>query len=118
MKELSINSPEASTVFKNIQRRVYDALNVMSAINYITKLRNEISFNGVTNRNNGQFLGEAIAEKKNSVESKRKILSEKFLQYIAIYKLCERNKEHPRRDKVAIPFVLLFSSSPSYKISV
>jgi hypothetical protein len=32
--------------FKNIQRRVYDALNVLSALNIITKDRNKISYRG------------------------------------------------------------------------
>ncbi|PCI27054.1 hypothetical protein COB52_05470 [Candidatus Kaiserbacteria bacterium] len=32
--------------FKNIQRRVYDALNVLTALNIITKLKNKIHFEG------------------------------------------------------------------------
>lgn len=67
----------------------------MSAINYITKLRNDISFNGQGDRPNGQFLAEQIRERKESLARKRKNLSEKFLQYNAIYKLCERNREKP-----------------------
>ena len=32
--------------FKNVQRRVYDALNVLSALDVITKDRNKIQFKG------------------------------------------------------------------------
>ena len=32
--------------FKNVQRRVYDALNVLSALDVITKDRNRVSFKG------------------------------------------------------------------------
>jgi hypothetical protein len=32
--------------FKNVQRRVYDALNVLHAMNFITKERNEIRYIG------------------------------------------------------------------------
>lgn len=32
--------------FKNVQRRVYDALNVLSALNIIRKDRNRIKFKG------------------------------------------------------------------------
>lgn len=32
--------------FKNVQRRVYDALNVLSALEVINKDRNKISFRG------------------------------------------------------------------------
>lgn len=32
--------------FKNVQRRVYDALNVLSALNIIKKDRNKIKFKG------------------------------------------------------------------------
>lgn len=32
--------------FKNVQRRVYDALNVLSALDIITKDRNRITFKG------------------------------------------------------------------------
>jgi len=32
--------------FKNVQRRVYDALNVLSALDVISKDRNRIAFKG------------------------------------------------------------------------
>ena len=32
--------------FKNVQRRVYDALNVLSALGIITKVRNRVKFVG------------------------------------------------------------------------
>lgn len=35
--------------FKNVQRRVYDALNVLSALEVINKDRNKISFKGFEN---------------------------------------------------------------------
>jgi hypothetical protein len=35
--------------FKNVQRRVYDVLNVFSAINIVRKVKNKIYYNGNIN---------------------------------------------------------------------
>jgi hypothetical protein len=42
--------------FKNVQRRVYDALNVLSALGIIHKDRNRIHYKGVLTKKDGKIL--------------------------------------------------------------
>ena len=42
-----INQKDIKISFKNIQRRVYDAINVMTAIGFISKDRSFLNYDGV-----------------------------------------------------------------------
>lgn len=42
--------------FKNVQRRVYDALNVLSALGIIHKDRNRIHYKGNVTKKDGKYL--------------------------------------------------------------
>ena len=54
--------------FKNIQRRVYDALNVLNALSIISKHRNEIKYRGLVDRNDITLLQNKINLRKAEIE--------------------------------------------------
>lgn len=69
--------------FKNVQRRVYDALNVLNALGIISKDRNKIRFIGDyrdLSCSKQRDLEKKISTISNRVDSRRKLLAEKILQ--------------------------------------
>ena len=46
--------------FKNVQRRVYDALNVLSALGIIHKDRNRIHYRGIMRRQKGSNIAPQV----------------------------------------------------------
>jgi transcription factor Dp-1 len=100
--------------FKNIQRRVYDALNVLHALSIISKNRNEIKYRGLVDRNDLAFLHNKINDKKKEVDIKRKQLGENLMQFIALHKLIRRNQESGNKDTfVELPCLVISGSSRS-----
>jgi len=121
---------------KNIQRRVYDAINVMCAVGLIKKNKQEIQYinyknkeNNSINLNNGINLNEEKEEEKtdeieekikaktNELEEKRKILTKNYLTvkfYEKYYKLNEIDQKRKNDKKLVFPFDLIEydSSSP------
>ena len=110
---------------KNIQRRVYDAINVMCAVGLIKKNKQEIEFinyqNQLNNANNVINLSEVEEEKVNEyeqkikakndeLEEKRKILIKKYLTLKFYEKYSKLNQNNPQRQlgkKVEFPFELI-----------
>lgn len=93
--------------FKNIQRRVYDALNVLQAIDIISKMRNEVSYKGLINNEQIIDLKQTIESKKQQNELKKQALIEKMCQYIAIHKLIQRNKADDVKKQIVLPCVIV-----------
>ncbi|OMJ79094.1 hypothetical protein SteCoe_20953 [Stentor coeruleus] len=79
--------------FKNIQRRVYDALNVLHALSIISKNRNEIKYRGLVDKEDLSQLQQKISQKKKEIEEKRNSLGENVIQFVALHKLIRRNQE-------------------------
>lgn len=106
-KEIIHAFPEqyVSLEYKNVQRRVYDALNVLHAQGIITKDRNEIHYKGLSDPHESSSLRALLNEKLCLRDSKRRKLAELFLQIISLTKLVRRNQEHPGRKFVEIPFL-------------
>eukprot|EP00347_Sterkiella_histriomuscorum_P011117 403373694 len=98
--------------FKNVQRRVYDALNVLNAMDIIRKDKNQIFFNEDNEHIPGNIhdseseeevqqkiiTKESVSELRNQAEEMREILRvkqetllEETKQIVAINKLLERN---------------------------
>ena len=114
---------------KNIQRRVYDAINVMCAVGLIKKNKQEIQYinyknkeNNSINLNNGINLNEEKEEEKtdeieekikaktNELEEKRKILTKNYLTvkfYEKYYKLNEIDQKRKNDKKLVFPFDLI-----------
>jgi predicted CopG family antitoxin len=75
-----LEKSQTNLSFKNIQRRVYDAINVMNAVGIIRKEKNNLLFRGgisntclgrAKNKNEKKNLKEKIKNKINSINSKQ-----------------------------------------------
>lgn len=96
---------------KNIRRRVYDALNVLMAIDIIRKDKKEIRWLGLpTDASQDVKLLEgekAAAEKR--VADKRRLLGELVQRFLALKALIARNEriEQGNSDRLLLPFILV-----------
>ncbi|XP_033885194.1 transcription factor Dp-2-like isoform X1 [Acipenser ruthenus] len=105
---------------KNIRRRVYDALNVLMAMNIISKEKKEIKWIGLPT-NSAQECQNLELEKQKRMErikQKRSQLQELILQQIAFKNLVQRNQRSeeqnqsppPQNSLIQLPFILLNTS--------
>ena len=111
---------------KNIQRRVYDAINVMCAVGLIKKNKQEIKFINYKNKNNAiksinnineekeeeksDETQEKINEKNNELQEKRNQLIKSYLTLKFYEKYNKLNKTNPLRmyeNKLEFPFDLI-----------
>ncbi|XP_034110638.1 transcription factor Dp isoform X2 [Drosophila nasuta] len=99
------NSYDTNCDQKNIRRRVYDALNVLMAINVISKDKKEIRWIGLPANSAEQFL--ALEEENNRrreiIKKKQETLRELVLQNVAFKGLVERNKRAESQGVVPSP---------------
>ncbi|XP_051963230.1 transcription factor Dp-2-like isoform X2 [Xyrauchen texanus] len=102
---------------KNIRRRVYDALNVLMAMNIISKEKKEIRWIGLPT-NSAQECRNLELEKQKRLErirQKRAQLEELILQQIAFKNLVQRNRANeasfqstpPPGSVIQLPFIIL-----------
>ena len=117
---------------KNIQRRVYDAINVMCAVGLIKKNKQEIKFINYKNQNNSikcindineekeeeksDETQEKINEKNNELQEKRNQLIKSYLTLKFYEKYNKLNKTNPLRmyeNKLEFPFDLIIYDKTS-----
>eukprot|EP00898_Chlorokybus_atmophyticus_P002216 jgi/Chlat1/2996/Chrsp2S04649 len=99
---------------KNIRRRVYDALNVMMAINVITREKKEIQWKGLPVTMSESDLSE-LKDRKAKAEQKisrmKAYLQELTAQYTALQCLIDRNQRNEDEGKasegISLPFILV-----------
>lgn len=97
---------------KNIRRRVYDALNVLMAINIISKEKKEIKWIGLPT-NAQQECSELEKERMYRLERikmKKQQLRELLIQQIAFKNLIQRNKRQEIPDSnsiIRLPFIVV-----------
>lgn len=104
---------------KNIRRRVYDALNVLMAMNIISKDKKEIRWLGLPT-NSVQECTALEKEKKaklEQIQKKTQQLHELILQHISFKSLIERNKEAESKgvkpspsSAIHLPFIVVNTS--------
>ncbi|XP_042196528.1 transcription factor Dp-1 [Callorhinchus milii] len=105
---------------KNIRRRVYDALNVLMAMNIISKEKKEIRWIGLPT-NSAQECQNLEMEKQRKIErikQKQSQLKELLLQQIAFKNLVQRNRlveqqsgrVPPPNTAIQLPFILVNTS--------
>uniref|UniRef100_A0A8C2KKK3 Transcription factor n=1 Tax=Cyprinus carpio TaxID=7962 RepID=A0A8C2KKK3_CYPCA len=105
---------------KNIRRRVYDALNVLMAMNIISKDKKEIKWIGFPT-NSAQECQDLEAERQRRLERikhKQSQLQELILQQIAFKNLVQRNRQAEQQSKRApapntvihLPFIIVNTS--------
>lgn len=118
------DKPGQATAYdeKNIRRRVYDALNVLMAMDIISKEKKEIKWKGLPNNANHDL--EMLQKEKerclNSIKQKREGLQELLAQQVCFRNLVKRNKdqeqqtntnEQQRGDLLHLPFIVVNTSS-------
>ncbi|OCT78869.1 transcription factor Dp-2 isoform X1 [Xenopus laevis] len=105
---------------KNIRRRVYDALNVLMAMNIISKEKKEIKWIGLPS-NSVQECETLEIEKQRRIErikEKSAQLQELLLQQIAFKHLVQRNKQNEQQSRclpagnstIKLPFIIVNTS--------
>ncbi|XP_067397172.1 transcription factor Dp-2 isoform X3 [Emydura macquarii macquarii] len=105
---------------KNIRRRVYDALNVLMAMNIISKEKKEIKWIGLPT-NSAQECQNLEIEKQRRLErikQKRAQLQELLLQQIAFKSLVQRNQQNEQQNQgppalnstIQLPFLIVNTS--------
>ncbi|XP_057416603.1 transcription factor-like protein DPB isoform X1 [Lotus japonicus] len=99
---------------KNIRRRVYDALNVLMAMDIISKDKKEIQWKGLprTSLNDIEELKTERLGLRNRIEKKRAYLQELEDQYIGLQNLIQRNEQlyssgNAPTGGVSLPFILV-----------
>ncbi|XP_041419419.1 transcription factor Dp-2 isoform X1 [Xenopus laevis] len=105
---------------KNIRRRVYDALNVLMAMNIISKEKKEIKWIGLPS-NSVQECETLEMEKQRRIErikQKSAQLQELLVQQIAFKHLVQRNKQNEQQSRclpagnstIKLPFIIVNTS--------
>ncbi|KAM7464191.1 hypothetical protein LguiA_032312 [Lonicera macranthoides] len=99
---------------KNIRRRVYDALNVLMAMDIISKDKKEIQWKGLprTSLNDIEELKNDRLALRNRIEKKAAYLQELEEQFVGLQNLIQRNEQlYSSGDVpsggVALPFILV-----------
>ncbi|CAM8928354.1 hypothetical protein QQ045_023542 [Rhodiola kirilowii] len=99
---------------KNIRRRVYDALNVLMAMDIISKDKKEIQWKGLprTTLNDVEELKAERIALRNKIEKKSAYLQELEEQYVGLQNLIQRNEqlfssENAPSQGVQLPFILV-----------
>ncbi|XP_078442559.1 transcription factor DP [Wolffia australiana] len=99
---------------KNIRRRVYDALNVLMAMDIISKDKKEIQWKGLprTSLNDIEELKAERIALRGRIEKKAAYLHELEEQYLGLQNLVERNERlynsgNAPSGGVALPFILV-----------
>ncbi|KAL1819540.1 hypothetical protein ACET3Z_014409 [Daucus carota] len=99
---------------KNIRRRVYDALNVLMAMDIISKDKKEIQWRGLprTSLNDIEELKSERLGLKSKVDKKTAYLKELEDQYVGLQNLIQRNEQlyssgNAPSGGVALPFILV-----------
>ncbi|KAJ8902890.1 hypothetical protein NDN08_006210 [Rhodosorus marinus] len=97
---------------KNIRRRVYDALNVLMAMNIVEKNKKQILWRGLPameDEESVKNLQAQIALKREAVDKKRARVAELIAQRKALTRLSSRNKEIATDQslRIEIPFIVV-----------
>lgn len=113
---------DASTRFdeKNIRRRVYDALNVLMAMDIIYKDKKEISWKGLptTASQDLEMLHRELSFRQSEVNRKRDALQELLMQQVCFRNLVDHNANRQgttmdvtKDNKIPLPFIVVNTSS-------
>lgn len=118
-------SPHKKVEHKNIRRRVYDALNVLMAMDIISKDKKDIFWQGLPEYKSGdlEMLQREKDNRAEEVAKKREILMSLLKQQILFRNLVKRNREREKTSnckrsksnggKVSLPFCVVSSSTDS-----
>jgi transcription factor Dp-1 len=115
MSERSADEPRGKYDEKNIRRRVYDALNVLMAMDIISKEKKEIRWKGLPSNahHDLDILKREGQYREKEVERKRESLRELLVQQVCFRNLVEHNRtsEHKDEEKIPLPFIVVNTQS-------
>ena len=98
---------------KNIRRRLYDALNVLEAVNVIEKGNKDITWKGMPEDEliEHERLAAELAKRMKKIRQKDDELRERLVQYVAHQNLVRYNKRRALQvlaaNKIYSPFVIM-----------
>lgn len=101
---------------KNIRRRVYDALNVLMALDIITKDKKEITWNGLpaSRKQSLDSLKDEIEHREQQLKHKRDALRDLLVQQVCFRNLVMRNMSQPiPEERIPVPFIVVNTHSSS-----
>jgi len=99
---------------KNIRRRVYDALNVLMALNIISKDKKEIKWKGlpVDSQKECEALNQIKSQRLDLLTKKTQQLQELEKQHRSLSNLCQRNtnSNYLESKRIELPFIIVHTS--------
>lgn len=102
---------------ENVKRRVYDAINVLVAMDIIQRKKDkQIKWVGFPRANNDDYFNTTKKSLLEKIEKKAEVLEEVKKKYALYSNLIERNKrrkqiENDTTEKVSLPFILIRTQS-------
>lgn len=108
---------------KNIRRRVYDALNVLMAMNIISKEKKEIKWIGLptSSAQESEEIELQNQQARKRIEEKQQQLRELVLRHVSFKSLIERNKDLEKRgiypsasSAVQLPFMVINTNKKTH----
>lgn len=108
---------------KNIRRRVYDALNVLMAMNIISKEKKEIKWLGLPTSSAQECdeIEEQNNDTRKRIEQKQQQLRELVMKHVSFKSLIERNKDLEKRgvvpsanSAVHLPFIVINTNKKTH----
>jgi transcription factor Dp-1 len=107
-------NPDGKFDEKNIRRRVYDALNVLMAMDIISKEKKEITWKGLPTaaRQDMESMQKEIEYRRFQIEQKKEALRDLLVQQVCFRNLVLRNQEQSvPEEKIPLPFIVVNTSS-------
>eukprot|EP00980_Cylindrotheca_fusiformis_P029071 scaffold22713_cov139-Cylindrotheca_fusiformis.AAC.8 len=101
---------------KNIRRRVYDALNVLMAMDIISKEKKEITWNGLptANKQDLESLKEEVQYHEQQLQEKRDALRDLLVQQVCFRNLVMHNLHRGVPEEcIPLPFIVVNTHSSS-----
>ena len=114
IEERTKEEPDGKFDEKNIRRRVYDALNVLMAMDIISKEKKEITWKGLPTSANRDLesLEQEREFRRQQVQRKRDALRELVVQQVCFRNLVIHNHGRGQSDeKIPLPFIVVNTNS-------
>ncbi len=107
-------NPDGKFDEKNIRRRVYDALNVLMAMDIISKEKKEITWKGLPTaaKQDMESMQKEMEFRRYQIEQKKEALRDLLIQQVCFRNLVLRNHEVAVPDeKIPLPFIVVNTNS-------
>lgn len=115
LAERSDTEPRGKYDEKNIRRRVYDALNVLMAMDIISKEKKEIRWKGLPSNahHDLDMLKREADYREKEIERKKESLRELLVQQVCFRNLVEHNRKLGTEgdEKIPLPFIVVNTHS-------